>query len=137
MPNDTEPVLDNDGRTDLDQPEDEFSKKDQEGQLLEQFKKDIETDADASEYRRRAADEDIAFLNLPGGMWQGYFDKEFNNRVKLQFPMINDKINRTIAEWNKSKLGVEFKPDGNSTTSDNDAKFVNGLFRKDFPRLKK
>lgn len=134
MPNELEPVLDNDGRTELNQAEDDFKGEEEEGQLLEQFRRDIETDAAANLYQRRAADEDLAFLNLPGGMWEGYYDTEFQNRVKLQFPMINDKINRTVAEWNGNKLGVEFKPDGSSLTSDKDAKFANGVFRKDFRR---
>jgi len=103
-----------------------------EAEMLNRFKQDIITDADAVEEQTEAAEEDMRFLNVIGGMWEGFFGDELIDRVKLQFPMIANFLNRIQAEWNQNRVGVEFKPGDDLRTSDKDAELLNGIHRADF-----
>jgi len=105
-----------------------------EDEMLNRFKQDIINDADAVENQRDAAEEDMRFLNVIGGMWEGFFERELENRVKLQFPIIGNFLNRVQAEWNQNRVGVEYKPGDDMKTSDNDAELLNGIHRADFRR---
>ena len=99
---------------------------------LSRFKLDITTDSNAVLNQSQAADEDLRFLNVIGGMWEDFFERELQNRVKLQFPMIANFLNRTQAEWNMNRVGVEYKPGDDLKTSDRDAELMNGIHRADF-----
>lgn len=101
---------------------------------LNRFKVEVGLDGDAVEDQMQQADEDMRFLNVIGGMWEGFFENELQNRVKLQFPMIANFLNRVIAEWNQNRVGVEYKPGDDMDTSDKDAELMNGIHRADFRR---
>jgi len=101
---------------------------------LDRFKTEVSRDADAMEDQMQQADEDMRFLNTIGGMWDGFFENELQNRVKLQFPMIANFLSRAQAEWNGNRVGVEYKPGDDLDTSDKDAELMNGIHRSDFRR---
>jgi len=112
----------------VEPPKEDMQKK------LNRFKTELSLDGDAVEDQMQQADEDMRFLNVIGGMWEGFFENELQNRVKLQFPMIANFLNRAIAEWNQNRVGVEYKPGDDLETSDKDAELMNGIHRADFRR---
>lgn len=99
---------------------------------LSRFILEITNDANAVLDQSEAAEEDMRFLNVIGGMWEGFFEDELIDRVKLQFPMIANFLNRIQAEWNQNRVGVEYKPGDDLKTSDRDAELMNGIHRADF-----
>lgn len=98
---------------------------------LSQFKLDITNDADIVSDQRDKANEDLRFIHVSGGMWEGFLEDAFNDRTKLEFDIISNYINRFIGQWNLNRVGVEYKPD-DSKTSDDDAELLNGIYRADF-----
>lgn len=98
---------------------------------LDRFKTDIQKDADIQREQRLAANEDMRFINVTGGMWEDFLEPEFQDRTKLEFDIVSDYVNRFIGEWNLNRAGVEYKPD-DSSTSDDDAELLNGIYRADF-----
>lgn len=108
----------------------EMSEADRE--KLEQFKIDIASDADLTVDIRDAANEDMQFVNVPGGMWLNFLEGDFDEtRVKLELDLVSNFLQRFIGEWNQNRTGVEFKADDSKTTED-DAELLNGIYRQDF-----
>lgn len=102
-----------------------------DAERLERYKLDVEKDADIVSEQRDCANEDMRFVNVTGGMWEGFLEDEFGDRTKLEFDIISNYIQRYIGQWNQSRVGVEFKPD-DSNTSEEDAELLNGIYRADF-----
>ncbi len=99
---------------------------------LELFKNDLTSDADVSDETRDAANEDMRFVNVPGGMWEDFLEDDFDqDRVKLELDLVSDFLQTFIGEWNQNRIGVEFKPD-DSLTSKDDSDLINGIYRFDF-----
>ena len=98
---------------------------------LDQWRLDIQRDADAMADQRDKANEDMRFINVTGGMWEGFLEDDFVDRAKLEFDLVSNYIYRYFAEWNTNRMGVVYKPD-DSATSDDDAELLNGIYRADF-----
>lgn len=99
---------------------------------LNKFKLDVSSDADVVDDQRDQANEDMRFVNVTGGMWEGFLTNDFDdNRVKLEFDIVSNYLQRFLGEWDQNRMGVEFKPD-DSNTSDDDAELLNGIYRADF-----
>jgi len=98
---------------------------------LDRFKLDISRDADNLSEQRDKANEDMRFINVDGAMWADFQEDSFFDRVKLEFDIVSNFINRFLGEWNQNRVGVEYKPD-DSKTSDEDAELLNGIYRADF-----
>lgn len=109
----------------------DMSEEDQ--QKLADFKKQIGEDADAMDDQREKANEDMRFVNVDGGTWEGWYEETFNHvdRVKLELDIISNPLQRFIGEWNQNRTGVDFKPDDAGTTKD-DSELLNGKYRADF-----
>lgn len=100
--------------------------------LLEDFKLDLHRDGDVTTIQREQAGEDMRYIYVVGGSWEGFFDDETADRVRLEFPLITNFVTRLLGEWNKNRMGVDFKPGDNPKTTDKDAKLMNGIYRRDF-----
>jgi len=100
--------------------------------MLERFKLDITNDAAAVDVQSDQSEDDMRFLNVIAGMWDGFFERKLQNKVKLQFPMIAKFLRDVIAEWNMNRVSVVYKPGDDENTSDKDARLLNGLWRADF-----
>jgi hypothetical protein len=100
---------------------------------LAKFKLQISDDADAMDDQREKANEDMRFVNVDGGMWEGFYEDEFDHddRVRLEFDMVSNPLQRFIGEWNQNRTGVDFKPDDAGTTKD-DSELLNGIYRSNF-----
>lgn len=105
---------------------------DSDDDKLDRFKLDIIKDADALSENRDKDNEDMRFINVSGGMWEGFNEEQFTDRTKLEFDTVSDYKNRFIGEWNQNRLGVEFKPNVGTKTTDDDAELLNGIYRADF-----
>lgn len=101
---------------------------------LQKYLDDLSKDANIINDQRYAANEDMRFINVDGGMWEGDFE-DLGNRVKLELDMCSDYVQRFIGEWNQNRVGVEFKPDDDKT-NDDDAELINGIYRADFRQNK-
>lgn len=103
-----------------------------DAEKLDKFKRDIIKDADVVDEQRDQANEDMRFTNVTGGMWEGFLTDDFTpERVKLEFDIVDNHLQRYLGEWDNNKAAVEFKPD-DSKTSDDDAEMLNGIYRADF-----
>lgn len=100
-------------------------------EMLDRYKQDIQKDADVVLEQRDKANEDMRFVNVVGGMWEGFLEDQFNDRTKLEFDIISNYIQRYIGQWNQSRVGVEYKANDRET-SDEDADLINGIYRADF-----
>lgn len=100
---------------------------------LVDFKLDISRDADATWEQRDNANEDMRFVNVDGGQWEGFLEDQFNDRTKLEFDIVSNYLQRFLGEWDLNRIGIEFKPDDSTgKTSDEDAELLNGIWRADF-----
>lgn len=106
-----------------------------EDDRLDKFKKDIALDYNVTDIQRDQANEDMRFVNVTGGMWEGFLTSDFGiDRVKLELDLTSDYLQRFLGEWNDSRTGVEFKADDSKTTDD-DAEMLNGIYRSDYRDL--
>ncbi len=106
----------------------------EEDDKLSKYKTDLSNDAEVVDDQRFAANEDMRFVNVDGGMWEGDFE-DLGNRVKLELDMCTSYVQRFKGEWTQNRVGVEFEGD-DSETSDDDAKLINGIYLQDFRRGK-
>lgn len=106
---------------------------DEEQQMLERFKRDIESDADAMDDQRDKANEDMRFVNVDGGMREDWFEDVFDHedRVRLELDIVSNPLQRFLGERNQNPTGVVFKPDDRGTTT-KDSDLLNGIYRSDF-----
>lgn len=100
--------------------------------LLTKFKEDIVRDADVTDDQREQANEDMRFINVAGGMWEGFLINDFTeDRVKLEFDVVSNFLQRFLGKWDLNRIGVEYKSDDDKT-SDDDAELLNGIYRADY-----
>jgi len=101
---------------------------------LDQYKLDVAIDYKASEEFRRAANEDMRFIGVDGGMWENYLTDTHNNntkRARLEFDITSDHVLRYVGEQTLNRANVTYTPDDKST-SDEDSELLNGVYRADF-----
>ena len=101
---------------------------------LEQYKKDVGTDYDANEEVRQRCNEDMRFIGVDGGMWEGFLEETYseeNKRVMLEIDITSEDVMRFIGEWTLNRANVNFTPDDKSTTEE-EAELLSGIYRSDF-----
>ena len=98
---------------------------------LQQFKDDVTLDAEVGQDQRDADNEDTRFINVIGGMWEGFLTDDFQDRVKLELDLVSNFLQRFIGQWNQNRVGVECKPDDSKTTKE-EAELLNGIYQHDF-----
>lgn len=87
-----------------------------------------------NEEERDAANEDMRFCNVDGGMWEDWLTNTHGsdtNRAKLEFDITTDYVNRYVGEQKLNRANVLFTPDDNAT-NDDDADLITGIYRADF-----
>ena len=102
---------------------------------LDQFKLDVSDDYDATETQRKAQNEDMRFISVDGGMWEGYLEQSHHNsrkaRAMLEIDITSDYVMRYVGEWTLNRASVTYTPDDQATTDD-DAELLSGIYRGDF-----
>ena len=111
--------------------EDKDTKAEEQNELLTRFKRDIARDADILSEQRDKDNEDMRFINVDGGQWEGFLEDRYQDRAKLELDLVSNYKNRFVGEWNQNRVGVEYKPDDDKA-SDDDAELLNGIYRADF-----
>lgn len=105
---------------------------DSDDERLSEYKIQIGKDYGVTFLQREHANEDMRFVNVAGGMWEGWHDDNQNpDRVRLELDLTGDFLHRFLGEWIDSRTGVEFKPE-DAETGDEDAEMLNGIYRNDF-----
>lgn len=98
---------------------------------LEDFKEDFERDYQAQEDQRDAANEDMRFVTVDGGQWEGWLEDE--DRTKLEFDITSDYVDRFIGREEINSIGIKFEPD-QGDASEEDAELLSGLYLKDYSK---
>lgn len=102
---------------------------------LSQYKTDVTDDYDATDTQRKAQNEDMRFISVDGGMWEGYLEDSHHNSIKaramLEIDITSDYVMRYVGEWTLNRASVTYTPDDQATTDD-DAELLNGVYRGDF-----
>ena len=101
---------------------------------LDQYKRDVAKDYSASEETREKANEDMRFIGVDGGMWEGFLQDTHNTdtrRARLEIDITSDYVMRYVGEWTLNRANVLFTED-DKATSEADAELLNGVYRADF-----
>ncbi len=93
--------------------------------------KHLQSDGELAWEMAEAANEDMRFVHVPGGQWEGFIEEKFGKRTMMVFDKVGDVLNRLTGQWNLNRVAVEFKPDDDKT-NDDDADLLNGIYRKDY-----
>lgn len=103
-----------------------------EEKLVTRVNQHVGDDFNATEDQRDQADEDIRFVDVPGGMWEDLFPDFFgdDNRPKMEFNKVHQSVYRAVGEWVTSRFRPKFKPE-DGTAGEREAKVLNGMYRKD------
>lgn len=99
---------------------------------IDQINDWINLDYNATVDQRDQADEDIRFVDVPGGQWEDLFPQFFDNdnRPKMEFNKVHQSVYRAIGEWVTARFRPSFKPEA-KTANEKEAQLLNGLYRKD------
>lgn len=103
-------------------------------ELLDKYKREIESDYSVTQDQRDAANEDMRFIHVDGGMWEGWLSRTHGyntNRARLEFDITSDYVNRFISSWIENKATVNYSAADPSTDED-DAKLLNSIYRADY-----
>lgn len=74
--------------------------------------------------------QDRRFYSIPGAMWEGPLQQQFENRPKLEVNKIHLSVIRIINEYRNNRISVDFVPkDG--AKDDDTADTLDGLYRAD------
>lgn len=101
---------------------------------IDQYKLDVAKDYNASEDTRVKANEDMRFIGVDGGMWEGFLQDTHNadtRRARLEFDITSDYVMRYVGEWTLNRANVLYTQDDKATT-EADAELLNGVYRADF-----
>lgn len=102
---------------------------------LEKAKREAELDFDASEDTRDKCNEEVRFISVPGGMWEGFLTKthggDHSGRAKLELDITSEIVNRYVGEQRLNRANGLFKANDDATSED-DAELLNGVYRADF-----
>ena len=98
---------------------------------LTRFLAQISIDANAMSEQRDKANEDMRFVHVDGGQWEGFMTETFTHRVRMEFDVVSNFISRIKGDWSGNRTGVLFDSD-DAATSDDDATLLTGMYRADF-----
>ena len=100
---------------------------------FERWKRQAEEDLSATTEQRDKSNEEIRFVTVAGGQWEGWLTDDFEDRAKLEFDQVSEYYWRTYGQWTENRVSVNYAPDDDASTDD-DAELLDGLFRRDLRR---
>lgn len=112
----------------------DFDQETKDNQQLTKFIRQISEAYNDGEDQRRAANEDIRFCNVDGGMWEQWLadtHSDRHKRAKLEFDITSNFVNRFRGEMNLNRVNVQYTPN-DDVTSDDQAELLTGIYRADF-----
>lgn len=117
-----------------DVPED-ATEADQDAYDLSAWSTEFDVDYGASQENRDQANEDVRFVMVPGGQWEGFLGDQFSTaRPRMEMDKTYERVNVFMSQFAEAKPGINYAPASNSDTSEDDAKLLNGLYRADMRR---
>ena len=104
-----------------------------DGTELASYLKDLDRDASSVLDNQRRAQEDMVFLDSPGGMWVDWITAGWNlgDRIRLEMDTISQHVRKFNGRWQNNRVGVDYKPADGKTDAE-DAELMDGLYRADF-----
>ena len=96
---------------------------------IEDAKDDFCRDYTAQEYQRDSANEDMRFVCVDGGQWEGFLEEE--DRTKLEFDITTDYVDRYIGREELNDIGINYEAD-EGDASEEDADVLSGLYLNDY-----
>lgn len=103
-----------------------------EAQKISDYRLDFERGLNHTSEQRDKCNADIRFDTVDGGHWEGGYEEQFQNRPKIQLPLISQAINRFYGEWLTNKATVKYRP--KNTKAEKEAEILTGLYRADSRR---
>lgn len=103
----------------------------EDGQKLDLFKRELKSDADATENARESAYNDTIFVDSEGGHWDDDNTVFKERRVRLQIDMVAAFRDKYVGSYDEKAISVDYTPKAAGTSSD-DCKLLDNLFRRDF-----
>jgi len=100
-------------------------------EALEQF----QTVWDATAEERRLALEDRRFAMVPGAQWEGAWEQQFENSIRVEINKTVQGVEKIINDYRSNRMMVDFRGVGSGSDQDT-ADFLDGLYRADFWRCK-
>ncbi len=97
--------------------------------LKERFYDDYAT----TEEMRDKCNENYRFVTVPGAQWEGFLDKAYENRAKLELNHSSAYCRRIFSKYLEARPQVNYSP-SDETTTDDDAEMLDGLIRRDLTR---
>ena len=94
----------------------------------EEARKSFERDYAYAEENRDLANEDMRFVVVPGGQWEGFLEDTYVNKPKMEYDMVVQAVDRFMGEWAANELMPKFR-DEDSDDQD-DAELIDGIFRQ-------
>ena len=104
---------------------------------LDQGAWSVEFDIDwgSSQQQRDMCNEDMRFVMMQGGQWEGFLGDQFStNRPRMEMDRTYERVNTFMSQYAEAKPSVVFGPATGSNTSTDDCRILNGLFRADMRR---
>lgn len=100
-----------------------------DSELLSKWRVEFNDGWDTTAEQRDDCNEDIRFVTTPSAQWEGFLGEQFANRPRYQFDEVSQEVNRFYGEWLTNRATVKYRPEAGSNVDD--AKILNGLYRKD------
>ena len=97
---------------------------------IEELKQRFNKDYLAAQENRDLANEDMRFIMVPGGMWEGYLEDHYADKPRLEYDLISQAVDRFMGEWSSNELAPQFADD--ESDIEDDAKLVDGIFRASY-----
>lgn len=100
---------------------------------LSQYVDELMYDYRAGREQREKANEELRFCLVPGGQWEDFMEGSYEKRARMEVDQTSEYLWRTHDDWVNNRYAPTFSPD-DDVSSDDDAKLLNGLFRRDMYR---
>lgn len=92
--------------------------------IIRAFTKDYAYNED----QRDLANEDIRFIVVPGGQWEGFLEQAYGSRPRMEYDMVVQAVDRFMGEWSTNELMPKFRDE--DADDQDEAELIDGLFRR-------
>lgn len=92
----------------------------------------FEKDYEAGQEIRDQANEDMRFVTVSGGMWEGFLEEAFADKPRMEIDLLEESVDNFISEWEENELIPTMNAEEDE--DEKDAELLSGLLRADWHR---
>jgi len=92
----------------------------------------FEKDYEAGQEIRDQANEDMRFIAVSGGMWEGFLEEAFSDKPRMEIDLLEESVDNFISEWEENELIPTINAEEDE--DERDAELLSGLLRADWHR---